>query len=303
MTTPTTATGRYADRCAAFRALHRPGHPLLLPNAWDHASAAMFAARSYPAVGTTSLGVAAAAGLPDGAGATRVETVRLARRLRRLPVLLTVDVEAGFSDDPADVAALAVELAGLGVVGVNLEDGRPDGSVAAPETTAGKVAAVKAAVPDLFVNARTDVWWLGVPDPLDAAVERVRAYRAAGADGIFAPGTPDADTIRVLVAEVDAPLNVLYRPGFLGVDELAGLGVSRVSTGSLPFRAALGAALAGVDALTRARTGLADDRAPADPVASPGPPSYGEVQALTAGWVPESWAAFRPTAAAPGRGD
>ncbi|RKN15318.1 isocitrate lyase/phosphoenolpyruvate mutase family protein [Micromonospora musae] len=288
MTTPSTATGRYADRCAAFRALHRPGHPLLLPNAWDHASAAIFAARSYPAVGTTSLGVAAAAGLPDGAGATRAETLRLARRLRRLPVLLTVDVEAGFSDDPAEVAALAVELAGLGVVGINLEDGHADGSLAAPAATAVKVAAVKAAVPDLFVNARTDAWWLGVPDPLDAAVERARAYRAAGADGVFAPGAPDEETIRVLVTEVDAPLNVLYRPGFLGVDELARLGVARVSTGSLPFRAALGAALAGVDALTPARAGVDAGRASAGPVASPGPASYGEVQALTEGWTPES---------------
>ncbi|MEU4681243.1 isocitrate lyase/phosphoenolpyruvate mutase family protein [Micromonospora sp. NPDC023737] len=288
MTTPSTATGRYADRCAAFRALHRPGRPLLLPNAWDHASAAMFVTRSYPAVGTTSLGVAAAAGLPDGAAATRAETLLLARRLRRLPVLLTVDVEAGFSDDPADVAALAVELAGLGVVGVNLEDGRPDGSLAAPAVTANKVAAVKAAVPELFVNARTDAWWLGAPDPLDNAVQRVRAYRAAGADGIFAPGAPDAHTIRVLVAEVDAPLNVLYRPGLLEVDELARLGVARVSTGSLPFRAALGAALASVDALTPVRVGVDAGRASAAPVTSPEPPSYAEVQALTDGWTPES---------------
>ncbi|SIR70875.1 isocitrate lyase/PEP mutase family protein [Micromonospora avicenniae] len=288
MTTPSDGTDRYADRCAAFRSLHRPGRPLLLPNAWDHASAAMFATRSYPAVGTTSLGVAAAAGLPDGAAATRAETLLLARRLRRLPVLLTVDVEAGFSDDPADVAALAVELAGLGVVGLNLEDGRPDGSLAPPAVTADKVAAVKSAVPELFVNARTDAWWLGVPDPLGDAVRRVRAYRAAGADGIFAPGAPDEHTIRVLVAEAGAPLNVLYRPGLLEVDELARLGVARVSTGSLPFRAALGAALACVDALTAGRVGVAADRASVAPVGSPEPPSYAGVQALTEGWMPAS---------------
>ncbi|MGK5740863.1 isocitrate lyase/PEP mutase family protein [Micromonospora sp. URMC 103] len=264
-------TTRHADRCAAFRALHRAGRPLLLPNAWDHASAAAFAARGFPAVGTTSLGVAAAAGLPDGAGATRAETLRLARRLCRLPVLLTVDVEGGFSDEPAAVAALAVELAGLGVVGINLEDGRSDGSLAPAAATAAAVAAVKAVTPDLFVNARTDAWWLGVPDPLDQALDRVRAYRAAGADGVFAPGVPDAATIGVLAAAVDAPLNVLHRPGGPDVAELARLGVARISTGSLPFRAALGAALATVDAL---RAGSAD----AGPY--PEPPSYADVQRL-----------------------
>ncbi|MFC0505854.1 isocitrate lyase/PEP mutase family protein [Micromonospora costi] len=276
MTGTTVDRRRHADRCAAFRALHRPGRPLLLPNAWDHASAAAFAAHGYPAVGTTSLGVAAAAGQPDGTGATRAETLLLARRLRHLPVLLTVDVEGGFSDDPAEVAALAVELAGLGAVGINLEDGRSDGSLAPVAETAAAVAAVKAAVPDLFVNARTDAWWLGVPDPLGEALERGRAYRAAGADGIFAPGAPDAATIGVLTAAVDAPLNVLHRPGGPDLAELARLGVARVSTGSLPFRVALGAALATVDAL---RAG------PTDAAPRAAPPSYEEVQRLGRGVV------------------
>src|SRR5512139_730150 len=146
------------ERYAAFHALHRPGRPLLLPNAWDHASAAALAAGGHPAIGTTSLGVAAASGKPDAVGATRAENLQLARRLRPLPVLLTVDVEGGFSDDPTAVAEYVAELAELGVVGVNLEDGRPDGTLAAPEVTAAKIAAVTAAVPELFVNARTDAW-------------------------------------------------------------------------------------------------------------------------------------------------
>ncbi|PZG00223.1 isocitrate lyase/PEP mutase family protein [Micromonospora deserti] len=253
-------------RCATFHALHHAGRPLLLPNAWDHASAAALAARGHPAVGTTSLGVAAAAGLPDGAAATRAETLRLARLLRRLPVLLTVDVEAGFSDDPAAVADLVAELAALGVVGVNIEDGRPDGGLAPPELTAAKVAAVKAAAPEVFVNARTDTWWLGTPDPLPATLRRARAYRDAGADGIFVPGVPDAATVGRLAAAVDAPLNVLLQPDGPGLDELGELGVARVSTGSLLFRAAVGAALAALDAV----------RAGAPP--RPEPPSYAEVQ-------------------------
>lgn len=257
------------ERCAAFHALHHADRPLLLPNAWDHASAAAFVARGHPAVGTTSLGVAAAAGLPDAAAATRAENVRLARALSRLPVLLSVDVEAGCDDDPAAVAELAAELAGLGVVGVNIEDGRADGALDPPESTAAKVAAVKAAVPDLFVNARTDTWWLATPDPLPESLARARVYAAAGADGIFVPGAPDADTIAALVAGIDAPLNVLYRPGGPTLDELGALGVARVSTGSLLFRAALGGAL---DTLDAVRSGAAPH---------PEPPSYDEVQRLS----------------------
>ncbi|SCL71680.1 isocitrate lyase/PEP mutase family protein [Micromonospora peucetia] len=254
------------ERCAAFRALHHADRPLLLPNAWDHASAAAFVARGHPAVGTTSLGVAASTGLPDGLAATRAENLRLARVLRRLPVLVTVDVEAGCADDPAAVAELAVELAALGVVGINLEDGRADGTLDPPELTAAKVAAVKVVAPELFVNARTDTWWLGVPDPLPEALRRARGYEDAGADGIFVPGAPDVDTVAALVAGIDAPLNVLYRPGGPTLDELRALGVARVSTGSLLFRAALGGAL---DTLDAVRSGVTPPTRP---------PSYDEVQ-------------------------
>ncbi|MEU8179567.1 isocitrate lyase/phosphoenolpyruvate mutase family protein [Micromonospora sp. NPDC049044] len=257
------------DRCAEFRALHHTGRPLLLPNAWDHASAAALAARGHLAIGTTSLGVAAAAGRPDGTAATAVETLDLARRLARLPVLLSVDVEAGFDDDPAAVAGYVAELAGLGVVGINLEDGRADGTLADPECVADKVAAVKAAVPDLFVNARVDTWWLGVPEPLPQTVARARAYRAAGADGIFVPGTVDLGTLRVLSEWVDGPLNALYQPGGPTLDELGRAGAARVSTGSLLFRAALAAAVTAADAV---RAG--------GPVAASGLSSYAEVQGL-----------------------
>ncbi|SCF15286.1 isocitrate lyase/PEP mutase family protein [Micromonospora chokoriensis] len=257
------------DRCAAFHALHRRNRPLLLPNAWDHASAAALAARGHPAVGTTSLGVAAAAGLPDGTAATARETVALARRVARLPVLLSVDVEAGFSDDPAEVAGYVAELAGLGVVGINLEDGRADGTLAAPEHLADKVAAVKAAVPDLFVNARVDTWWLGVDDPLPQTLARARAYRAAGADGIFVPGVVAPATLRGLTERIDAPVNALYQPGGPGLNEFGRVGIARVSTGSLLFRAALAAALAAADGVR------------VDGLAAPaGLPSYAEVQRL-----------------------
>ncbi|BCJ49092.1 phosphonomutase [Actinoplanes sp. NBRC 14428] len=233
----------YGDGMADFRALHRPGDPLVLPNAWDVASGLALAAAGFAAVGTTSLGVAAIHGLPDGFGRTRAETLALARRLARLPVPLTVDVEGGFGEGPDGVADLAAELAEAGVAGINLEDGRPGGTLAPAAVQAELIAAVKATVPDLFVNARTDTHWLtATPPPLHVTLARLETYVAAGADGAFVPGLRDAAAVRTVAGTVGVPLNVLAAPG-VTVPQLAALGVARVSMGSLLFRAALGAAL------------------------------------------------------------
>src|SRR5690349_23976925 len=123
----------------AFADLHVPGKPLVLPNAWDFASAAALVDAGFGVLGTTSLGVAAAAGVPDGKGETREQTLALAARLVRLPCQLTVDIETGFGA-PGEVAAA---LAGLGVVGVNLEDGRPDAPLAPIDEQCGLIAEVR----------------------------------------------------------------------------------------------------------------------------------------------------------------
>ncbi|WP_336112444.1 isocitrate lyase/PEP mutase family protein [Streptomyces sp. PTD9-10] len=247
----------------SFAALHhRPGEPLLLPNAWDHASAAALAARGFSAIGTTSLAVAAAVGLPDGEAATREHTLRLALTLGSEPYLLSVDAEDGFSDDPGEVVELARQLWAVGVVGINLEDG-----LGATEPHAAKIAAVKNAVPGLFVNARTDTYWLGDGDEADT-LRRLDAYRQAGADGVFVPGLTDPGRIETLVRHIDAPLNLLYSPAGPTVPQLAGLGVRRVSLGSLLYRRALGAALDAV-------ADIAAGRAPGGTT-----PSYDEVRAL-----------------------
>ncbi|MFE2913417.1 isocitrate lyase/phosphoenolpyruvate mutase family protein [Kitasatospora indigofera] len=253
----------------SFAALHRPGSPLLLPNAWDHASAAMLAGQGFAAIGTTSLGVAAAAGLPDGAAATREETLRLARRLGGEPFLVSVDVEAGFSDDPSEVAELAAELAAAGVAGINLEDGRADGSLAPVALHAAKITAVKAAAPGLFVNARTDTHWLGGHEPETTA--RLDAYQQAGADGVFVPGLSDPDGIAGLVRHLGIPLNILLSPTGPAFPQLADLGVARVSLGSLLYRLALRAATAAAVAVRAGRPAGGPDT----PV-----PSYAEVQSL-----------------------
>jgi 2-methylisocitrate lyase-like PEP mutase family enzyme len=259
----------------SFRALHRAGQPLLLPNAWDYASAAALVDAGFAAVGTTSLGVAAAHGLPDGHGVTRAETLALARRLARLPCHLTVDIEAGFSDDPTDVVRLARDLAAAGAVGVNIEDGRADGTLAPAGAQCELIGEVKAQVPDLFLNARTDTHWLtgAHPSPLDEAVARARAYRSAGADGIFVPGLADDAGIRTVVSAVDAPVNVLYLPGRHTVRQLADLGVCRISCGSLLFRAAIHAAVAAARTIERGESLQGN------------PPGYAEIVDLIDRWA------------------
>ncbi|MGW3494391.1 isocitrate lyase/PEP mutase family protein [Streptomyces sp. NPDC001020] len=246
-----------------FAALHHTDVPLLLPNAWDHASAVALAEEGFAAIGTTSLGVAAAAGLPDGTAATREVTLRLARLLGAEPFLLSVDAEGGFSEDPEQVAELARELRSAGVVGINLEDGL------GPATLhAAKIAAVKSAVPDLFVNARTDTHWLGDGDPADT-LQRLDTYQQAGADGVFVPGLADPVRIADLVQHLDVPLNILYSPTGPTVSQLADLGVRRVSLGSLLYRRALGAALETMADIAAGRT----------PTGAA--PSYDDVQELS----------------------
>ncbi|MFD7687376.1 isocitrate lyase/phosphoenolpyruvate mutase family protein [Streptomyces sp. NPDC059781] len=223
---------------SAFADLHHADGPLLLPNAWDHASAHLLAAHGFRAVGTTSLGVAAAAGLPDGAATTREETLRLALTLGPGPFLLSVDAEGGFSDDPDEVAGFARELHALGAAGINLEDG-----LGPADRHAAKIAAVRAAAPGLFVNARTDTYWLGDGDGEDTT-RRLDAYVRAGAHGVFVPGLTGPREIAALVRGLDGvPLNILYSPTGPSVPHLTDLGVRRISLGSLLYRRALGAAV------------------------------------------------------------
>ncbi|MFJ9414631.1 isocitrate lyase/phosphoenolpyruvate mutase family protein [Streptomyces sp. NPDC101227] len=263
---------------ATFHALHHADAPLLLPNAWDIASAVALAGAGYAAVGTTSLGVAAAHGYPDGRGlaGVREATVTLARGLGgRLPCPFTVDIEGGYGGDdhraPERVADLAAELAAAGAAGINLEDGLPGGGgLQPPSRQAELIAAVKERAPDLFLNARIDTHWqAGTPSPLAAALARAEAYLAAGADGIFVPGIVPDEDVSALVAAVPAPLNILFAPGRHTVSRLADLGVRRISTGSLLFRTALGAALAAADRIRTGRPPGAEDA-----------PGYAEVQRL-----------------------
>lgn len=235
-----------------FRDLHRSGL-LMLPNAWDGGSAALMRSLGARAIATTSAGVAWALGWPDGDALPVERVVQAARDVVRAAqgVPVSIDFEGGYSDDPAEVAALAARVVEAGAQGINIEDGG-----GAPDVLASKIAAIRASVgPELFINARCDVWLRGVGAPesrVDEALRRAAIYAAAGADGLFAPGLVDAAGIAVLTAGTSLPVNLLAFPGLPGAAELERLGVRRLSAGSGLASAAYGR----VAALTR--TFLAD---------------------------------------------
>jgi 2-methylisocitrate lyase-like PEP mutase family enzyme len=191
-----------------------------------------------PAVGTTSFGVGAAAGHADGARASKDATARLVQALAGLPVYISADIEDGYSDDPGEVAGY---VARLGAAGVNIEDSTGE-TLIAPERHAAKITEVKRQTPEVFVNARIDNYWLGQDSDIPAVLERAAAYVAAGADGIFVPGVTAPADLEVLAAQIPVPVNVLVVPA-LTISDLARLGIRRVSTGSLPYRAAIDAAV------------------------------------------------------------
>jgi 2-methylisocitrate lyase-like PEP mutase family enzyme len=232
----------------SFRDLHYADSPLLLPNAWDVGSAIAFADAGFPAVGTTSFGVGAAAGHADGGRASKEATTHLVAALARVPVYVSADIEDGYSDDPAEVAGY---VACLGAAGVNIEDSTAE-QLIQPASHSAKVAEIKQRAPEVFVNARIDNYWLGQEAEVAAVLARARAYVAAGADGIFIPGATASQDLKTFAAEIPVPVNVLVTPALTRAD-LKGLGIRRVSTGSLPYRAALDAAVAVATAVRESR--------------------------------------------------
>jgi len=238
------------QKALAFHQLHRGPKTLLLPNVWDVASARLVEEAGYPAVATTSAGVAFSLGYPDGQKISREEMLaRVARIAKAVRVPVTADAEAGYGNRPQDAAATAKGVIEAGAVGMNFEDGTGDAthplvdlSQQLEKIHAIREVASKAEVP-LVLNARTDVYLDAVGEPekrYELALQRAFAYRDAGADCVFVPGVRDPDTIARLVKDLKCPLNILAVPGSPPVAELEKVRVARVSLGSGPMRATMG---------------------------------------------------------------
>jgi 2-methylisocitrate lyase-like PEP mutase family enzyme len=231
------------DKAAALLALHA-GPGFVIPNAWDAGSARILEQVGFPAIATTSAGIAWSRGVPDGQaldGAAMLEHV--GRIVAAVGVPVTADLEAGYGDTPDDVGRTIARAVELGAVGGNLEDAGRDGLFGVDEAV-DRLAAARAAAPrDTFVlNARTDTYLVGgTGDPFAETVERAARYVEVGADCVFVPGVVDEDTIRRLATAIPAPLNVVAGlASVIDAPTLFSLGVKRVSLGGSLARAVLG---------------------------------------------------------------
>ncbi|HKA86833.1 MAG TPA: isocitrate lyase/phosphoenolpyruvate mutase family protein [Haliangiales bacterium] len=235
-----------ADPSKQFRALHAPGRLLILPNAWDAASAALVAACGAEAVATTSAGLAWSRGYPDGnALPVRVLHAAVGEIVRVIAVPLTVDIEAGYAAEPSEVGELVAAVADAGAVGVNVEDGSDAPDLLCAKIAAARRGADRAGV-DVFVNARTDVYLrrlVPAEQAVAATLDRARRYREAGCDGVFVPCVAAPADIRAIAAGIGgAPLNVMAVAGLPPAAKLRDLGVRRLSAGAALAAAAYGRA-------------------------------------------------------------
>ena len=232
-----------AAQAEQLRGLHVPGSPLLLVNAWDPPSARRLAHDGYPAIATTSAGVAEALGYEDGNVTPPDEMLAAVARIAAVvDVPVTADLEAGYGLEPSE---LVKGLLRAGAVGLNFEDTDHEaGSLTDPERQAERLAAIKQAGRDagvdVVLNARVDVFLRG-GEPGEA-VRRGQIYADAGADCVYPIAARGRDTIRGLVEEIAAPVNILAVPGGLSLAELGELGVARVSFGSGLMHVAMDAA-------------------------------------------------------------
>lgn len=237
------------NRAGLFREMHTD-HPLVLPNAWDAASARVLELAGARAIGTTSGGISWSLGRSDGQNLTREQMMRMVRYIvDAVDIPVNADVESGYGTGSlVDVARTIRAVVDAGAAGINIEDspGRQGEALLPSEEHAERVHAARKAAEadgDLVINARVDTYILQVGAPetrFGETVKRANAYLAAGADCVFVPGVIDAETIGSLAVAIDGPLNVMAMPGAPPIKELAELGVARVSVGSAITQLTLG---------------------------------------------------------------
>ncbi len=241
-----------AQKAALLKKLHHGPKILVMANAWDVISARIVEEIGFPAVATTSAGIAAALGYPDGQRVSRDEMLDVVSRIAgAVQVPVTADMEAGYGTTPEEMAETARALIEAGAVGLNLEDisGDDESSQVELGLQQDKIIAIReasdaAGVP-LVINARTDIYLMPIGPQetrFERTVERFHAYAKAGADCVFAPAVRDSETIAKLVKAVEVPMNTLLMPGAPNLNELEKLGVARASIGSGLMRASLGRA-------------------------------------------------------------
>jgi len=242
------------QNCERFKNLHLRNGLFILANAWDVSSALVFEQAGFEAVGTTSAGVAATLGLPDGEKLSIKENLELIERIcSKVKIPVNADIEAGYGDTIPEILKNVEKFIDAGVAGINIEDEnhrREDDRNMLYDITfqSEKISAIKElaklkGIP-IVINGKTDASWLSVgkdkADIMNNTIRRANAYHEAGADCVFVPGLLSPDEIQTLINEIDCPLNIVIKKGVPPVSELNKMGLKRLSMGSGPQRAILG---------------------------------------------------------------
>lgn len=260
--TPTTPSSpaELVERGRRFRALHQQPTPFVVPNPWDAGSARLLAGAGFEALATTSAGLAASVGVPDGAVSRDATLHHVAVIAAATDLPVSADLEDGYGESPDAVAAIIAAAGAAGAVGGSIEDLRSRGAELFPlglavERVAAAVEAARSLPFDFTLTARCELPVVD-DDALGVVIERLRAYEDAGADVLYAPGVRTPEHIRAVVSSVDRPVNVVMGLGgfTLPLTELGELGVRRISVGSALARAAYGALLRAIAEIRSAGT-------------------------------------------------
>ncbi|MDE5419200.1 isocitrate lyase/phosphoenolpyruvate mutase family protein [Labilibaculum sp. DW002] len=229
-----------------FHQLHQEKQMLVLPNAWSAGSAIVFEKQGFNAVATTSAGIAYSLGYPDGEGIHFEDLCTVVKQItKRISIPLSVDFECGYGESVAEVKENAKKLILAGAVGINIEDGLPNGNLNDLDFQLEKIESLVQLKEELgipfVINARTCVYWLDVADDaskIATAIERGNAFVKSGADCVFIPGALSEEIVETLVSAIDAPLNIIANPLFNDFQKLNRIGVRRLSVGSGAVRSA-----------------------------------------------------------------
>ncbi|PKH54993.1 isocitrate lyase/phosphoenolpyruvate mutase family protein [Shewanella sp. Choline-02u-19] len=230
-----------------FKDLHRKELPLLICNVWDVSSSLIAERNGFSAIGTSSAAIAKMLGKEDGEHVLFEELLSIVTAISNLSSLpLTVDIESGYGDSSEVIAENIIELAKVGVVGVNIEDStvvQGERLLCDEIEFANKLKSVKAILNQMnitmFVNVRSDTYLLNIEDALEVSIDRIALYQRAGADGIFLPCLKFPNDIRAVVASTELPINVMCVPDLPDFEMLERLGVKRISMGNFLHEAML----------------------------------------------------------------
>ena len=225
-----------------FKNLHNQNSPLLLGNVWDVQSALLFQKLGFKAIGTSSAAIATSLGYEDGEKMPFDELLRIVKSIQsKIEIPLTVDIEGGYSRDIPEIVSNIILLHSLGVAGINIEDSKTntEREILNAENFSKTIQEVKSHLvennTDIFINVRTDFYIMGLNNPLEETLNRIKLYEKAGADGIFIPCIVQEDEIRRVVESTSLPINVMCMPTLPSFKDLESLGVKRISMGNFLY--------------------------------------------------------------------